>query len=156
MIQCPRSSTTKKKSSTPLIFFQGDHTLSRKKKLSVNHHIGELDAYIVEPYNASRQPIHQFWQKMGNGRNVDVRAWPRPSCSARVENITNAWLPCTNMGKFQRAVTLILRCESKFPLIKSLLVSTHSTCPCKNYVPKYSQILNVLDINYQISKKPEH
>ena len=27
-----------------LSFFQGDHTLSRKKKMSRNHHIVELDA----------------------------------------------------------------------------------------------------------------
>ena len=37
-----------------------------------------------------------------------------------------------HMGKLQRAVTLILRRESKFPCIKSL-VSTHSACPCYSY-----------------------
>ena len=42
------------------------------------------------------------------------------------------------MGKLQRAVTVILRRESKFPRIKSL-VSTHSACLCKNYPPKCSQ-----------------
>ena len=42
------------------------------------------------------------------------------------------------MGKLQRAVTLFLWRESKFFQVKSL-VSTHSACPCKNYVPKYSQ-----------------
>ena len=29
--------------------------------------------------------------KVGNGRHVDVRAWPRPSRSAWAENIVNAW-----------------------------------------------------------------
>ena len=37
--------------------------------------------------------------KLGKGRHVYVRAWPRPSRSAWVENIANAWLPYTNMGK---------------------------------------------------------
>ena len=53
---------------------------------------------------------------------------------AWAENIVNA---------LSRAVTLILRCESKFPKVKSL-VSTHSACPCKNCLPKGSQTL----INY--------
>ena len=44
-----------------------------------------------------------------------------------------------HMGKLQRAVTLIVRCESKICPVKSL-ISTHSACPCKNYLPKYSQI----------------
>ena len=43
-----------------------------------------------------------------------------------------------HMGKLQRAITLILRRESKFFQVKSL-VSTHSACPCKNYPPKCSQ-----------------
>ena len=42
------------------------------------------------------------------------------------------------MGILQRAVTLILRYESKFPKVKSL-ISTHSACPCKNYLPRCSQ-----------------
>ena len=42
------------------------------------------------------------------------------------------------MGKLQRAVTLILRCELKFSKVKSL-ASIHSACPCKNYLLKCSQ-----------------
>ena len=49
-----------------------------------------------------------------------------------------------HMGKLQRAVTLIVRCESKICPVKSL-VSTHSACPCKNYLPKYSQTPHELD-----------
>ena len=49
-----------------------------------------------------------------------------------------------HMGKLQRAITLIVRCESKFPAIK-ILVLTHSACPCKNYPPKCSQTPHELD-----------
>ena len=42
------------------------------------------------------------------------------------------------MGKLQRAVTLILRCESKFSHVKSRVL-THSACWYKNYLPKCSQ-----------------
>ena len=37
--------------------------------------------------------------KVGNGRHVDVRAWPRPSRSAWAENIAIAWLPIQAYGK---------------------------------------------------------
>ena len=36
--------------------------------------------------------------KVGNGRHVTVRAWPRPSRSAWAENIANAWLPIQTYG----------------------------------------------------------
>ena len=36
--------------------------------------------------------------KVGNGRHVDVRAWPRPSRSAWAENIVNAWLSIQTYG----------------------------------------------------------
>ena len=42
-------------------FFQGDHTLSRKKIVRKSPH--SWAGCIVEPYNASRQPIHRFWPK---------------------------------------------------------------------------------------------
>ena len=41
---------------------------------------------------------------MGNGRQVTVRSWPRPSRSAWVKSIANAWLPYANMGK-ESAIT---------------------------------------------------
>ena len=41
-----------------LVLFQVDHTLSRKKIVQKPPH--SQAGYIVEPYNASRQPIHQF------------------------------------------------------------------------------------------------
>ena len=43
-----------------------------------------------------------------------------------------------HMGELQRAVTLMLRCESKFPKVKSLVL-IHSACPYKNYAPRCSQ-----------------
>ena len=51
-----------------------------------------------------------------------------------------------HMGKLQTVITLILRCESKFSKVKSL-ISIHSACPCKNYLLKCSQILNAHVMN---------
>ena len=86
--------------------------------------------------------------KSGKGRQRNMYAYmkgiPRFSRSAWAENIANAWLPIQTWEKLQRAVTSFLRCESKFFQVKSL-VSTHSVCPCKNYVPKYSQTPHELD-----------
>ena len=55
-----------------------------------------------------------------------------------------------HMGKLQRAVTLILRRESKICPVKSL-VSIHSACPCKNYPPKCSQIPHELDYLFKFA-----
>ena len=55
-----------------------------------------------------------------------------------------------HMGKLQRAVTLILRRESKICPVKSL-VSTHSACPCKNYPPKCSQTPHELDYLFKFA-----
>ena len=55
-----------------------------------------------------------------------------------------------HMGKLQRAITLIVRCESKICLIKSL-VSTHSACPCKNYPPQCSQTPHELDYLFKFA-----
>ena len=55
-----------------------------------------------------------------------------------------------HMGKLQRAVTLIVRCESKICPVKSL-ISTHSACPCKNYPPKYSQTPHELDYLFKFA-----
>ena len=114
-------------------------TLSRKKIVRKPPY--NRAGCIVEPYNACRWPILSI---VGKGRHVYVRARPRPSRSAWAENIANAWLP--HMGELQRAITLILRRESKFPKVKSL-VSTHSACPCKRYLPKCSPTPQTL-INY--------
>ena len=37
--------------------------------------------------------------KLGKGRHISVRAWPRPSRSAWAENIANAWLPIQTYGE---------------------------------------------------------
>ena len=50
-----------------------------------------------------------------------------------VASFTNIWGYLKGI-----AITLILRHESKFSKVKSL-VSTHSACPCKNYGPRCSQ-----------------
>ena len=81
--------------------------------------------------------------KVGNGRHVHVRAWPRPSRSAWAETLQTHGFLYKHMGKLQRAITLILRCESKFFQVKSLVL-THSACPCKNY-PKCSLTPHELD-----------
>ena len=39
------------------------------------------------------------FDQVGNGRHVDVRAWPHPSRSAWAENIANAWLPIQTYGE---------------------------------------------------------
>ena len=58
------------------------------------------------------------------------------SRNAWARNIANAWLPCTNIWEtLQRAITLILRCESKIRLYH-FLVLTHSVCPYKKYCLK--------------------
>ena len=43
-----------------------------------------------------------------------------------------------------QCVINILRCESKFRPVKPI-TWTHSACPCKNYLPKCSQIPHELD-----------
>ena len=65
-----------------LSFFSiwGDHKLSRKKIVQKPPH--SWVRCIVEPYNASRQPVHQFWQKWVMVVTF-MCAWPRPSRSAR-------------------------------------------------------------------------
>ena len=118
-------------------FFQGDQNTKQKKNVQKPPY--NQAGCIVEPYNASRQPKFQFCQKVGKGRHVYVRASPRPSRSAWAETLQTHGFPVQTYGKLQRAVTSFLRCESKFFQVKSL-VSTHSACPCKSYVPRCSQI----------------
>ena len=49
------------------------------------------------------RPSRSAWaENIANGRHVNVRAWPRPSRSAWAENIANAWLPIqTYRGNFK-------------------------------------------------------
>ena len=72
------------------------------------------------------------------------------SRNAWAENIANVWLPYTNMGKLQSAITLIQRHES-IPAV-NFLVLIHSACPYKNYVLKCSQP-NELDYLVRKTKK---
>ena len=78
-----------------VFFFQGDHTLSRKKNCPENpHSTGTLHCRATQCKQAPHTPL---LNKSGKGRHVYVRARPRPSRSAWAENIANAWLPYTNI-----------------------------------------------------------
>ena len=46
----------------------------------------------------ARTSLYINFDQRGNGRHVDVRAWPRPSRSAWAENIANSWLPIQTYG----------------------------------------------------------
>ena len=74
-----------------------------KRMASLYKHMGKLQraGCIVEPYNASRQPKFQFCQKVGNGRHVYVRAWPRPSRSAWAETLQTHGFPVQTWGNFK-------------------------------------------------------
>ena len=63
------------------------------------------------------------FNKVGKGRHVTVRAW--------AENIANAWLPIQIYGDTSKSHNFNSKVKS--------LVSTHSACPCKNYLPRCSQ-----------------
>ena len=54
--------------------------------------------------------------KMGNGRHVDVRAWPRPSRSAWVGYIANAWLPIQTYGITSKGSNFNSKVWIKIPL----------------------------------------
>ena len=100
-------------------------------------------ATAVEPYKAGKQPrMHSraiqskqtpiskiFLNNAHHGYSPFFMGGKHCKCMASLYK---------HMGKVQRAITLILRHESKFPKVKSL-VSTHSACPCKKYLPRCSQ-----------------
>ena len=78
-----------------LVFnFQGD--LNTKQKKIVQKPPYNRAGCIVEPYNASRQPK---FQKVGKGRRVYVRAWPRPSRSAWAETLETHGFPVQTYGE---------------------------------------------------------
>ena len=120
-------------------FFKATRTLSRKKIIQKPPYNGA--GCIVEPYNASRQPKFQFCQK----KLVKVVTFmcargPAPHVARGRKHCKRMASLYKHMGKLQRAVTLILRRESKFSHVKSRVL-THSACRCKNYLPKCSQFL---------------
>ena len=81
-------------------------------------------------------PYGAVLSKSDKGSHVHMCACmtgiPRFVCSAWVENIANAWLPCTNIWE-----NLIKGVNQTSPW--SSLVLIHSACPYKNYAPKCSQ-----------------
>ena len=105
---------------------------------------------IVEPYNATRQPRFQFRQNVVKVVTFMCARGPAPHVARGRKHCKRMASLYKHMGKLQRAVTLILRCESKICPVKSL-VSTHSACPCKNCPPKYSQTLHELDYLFKFA-----
>ena len=124
-------------------FFQGDLNTKQKKKIVQKSPYNRAGC-IVEPYNASRQPKFQFCPKLVKVVTFMCARGPAPHVARGRKHCKRMASLYKHMGKLQRAVTLIQRRESKFFQVKSL-VSTHSACPCKNYVPKYSQTPHELD-----------
>jgi hypothetical protein len=80
-------------------------------------------------------PHTPILSKSGKGRHVYVRARSPAHHVARGRKHCKCMASLyKHMGELQSAITLILRRESKFLKVRSL-VSTHSACPCKNYAP---------------------
>ena len=125
-----------------LFFFKETRTLSRKKIVQKPPY--NRAGCIVEPYNASRQPKFQFCKKLVKVVTFMCARDPAPHVARRRKHCKRMASLYKHIEKFQRAVTLIVRRESKICPVKSL-VSTHSACPCKNYLPKYSQTPHELD-----------
>ena len=80
------------------MYNKATRTLSRKKKYIQKPPYNGAGC-IVEPYNASRQPKFLFCQKVGKGRHVYVRAWPRPSRSAWAETLQTHGFPVQTYGE---------------------------------------------------------
>ena len=97
---------------------------------------------IVEPYNASRQPKFNFVKKLVKVVKFMCARGPAPHVMRGRKHCKRMASLYKHMGKLQRAVTLILRRESKFSHVKSRIL-THSACRCKNYLPKCSQFLQI-------------
>ena len=118
-------------------FFKETRTLSRKKIVQKPPY--NRAGCIVEPYNASRQPKFQFCQKVGKVVTFMCARGPAPHVVRGRKHCKRVASLYKHMGKLQRAVTLILRCESKFLKVKYLHL-IHSARWYKNYVPKCSQL----------------
>ena len=91
---------------------------------------------IVEPYNASGQPVRQFWQKWVMVVNFVSARGRAPHVARGRKTLQMHGFPMQTYGI--SAITLILRRESKFFQVK-FLVFIHSACSYKNYALKYSQ-----------------
>ncbi|MCG8625807.1 MAG: hypothetical protein MJE68_27900, partial [Proteobacteria bacterium] len=61
-----------------------------------NHHIVELDAY-----RALQCKQAAYTSKVGNGRHIHVRAWPRPSRSAWAKILQTHGFPVQTWGNFK-------------------------------------------------------
>ena len=95
-----------------LFFFKATRTLSRKKIAQKPPH--NRAGCIVEPYNASRQPKFQFCQKLVKVVTFMFARGPAPHVARGRKHCKRMASLYKHMGKLQRAVTLILRHESKF------------------------------------------
>ena len=105
-------------------FSRGPHTKQKKIVWKPPYNRAGMHSRTIQCKQAAQTLI------VGKGRHVYVRVGGKHrKCMASLYKHT---------GKLQRVVTLILRHESKLSVIKSR-ISTHSVCPCKNYLPKCSQ-----------------
>ena len=84
-----------KNNSQSFFLSRGPHI--KQKKIVQKTHTVQLHC-TVQPHNASRPPILHFRTNLVKVITC-MCARPRPSRSTSAENITNAWLPYTNMGK---------------------------------------------------------
>ena len=78
-------------------FFQGDQNTKQKKNCSKT--ASRMRSRAIQCKQAAYTSI---LIKVGNGRHVNVCAWPRPSRSAWAENIATAWLPIQTYGKISK------------------------------------------------------
>ena len=86
---------------------------------------------IVEPYNASGQPNFNFVKKLVKVVTFMCARGPAPHVARGRKHCKCMASLYKHMGKLQRAVTLILRRESKFLKVKSLHL-IHSARRYKN------------------------
>ena len=96
-----------------LVFNKATWTLSRKKIVQKPPY--NWAGCIVEPYNASRQPKFQFCQKVGKGRHVYVRTWPRPSRSAWAETLQTHGFPVQTYGETSKGRNFDSKAWIKIP-----------------------------------------
>ena len=119
-------------------FFQEGDTPSRK--IVWNHHIVHQIAQqmAIQCKQAPYTPILITLDKVVTSMCAHG---PTHQVACGRKTLQMHGFPMQTYGSFKRAITLILRCESKFLKVKSI-VSTHSGCPCKNYTPKVLPNIN--------------
>ena len=100
-----------------IFFFKETRTLNRKKIVQKPPY--NRAGCIVEPINASRQPKLQFCQTLVKVVKFMCARGPAPHVARGRKHCKRMVSLYKHMGKLQRAITLILRCESKVLKVKS-------------------------------------